>query len=185
MNNQQGNSFVSHDRGTSNGRKIAGFGGIEMRQPISEIRRNNMRLLIERIGMELFVKQTGKSRQQLHQYVGRKPIRNVGDKMAREIEQAFRLPGQWLDDPQMSSALSDLIEAAEILQGVSFDALMRRLDRLEEFIARKLLDVSAPRKQNDSLDDAEGSSAHHQTKKRKRGDKSDGSNPKSLGVRRD
>lgn len=65
------------------------------------IRYKNTRLLVERVGgVSSFAEKIGKGQSQTSQFAGTNPIKGIGNKVAREIEEAFDKPHGWLDLPQ-------------------------------------------------------------------------------------
>ena len=65
------------------------------------IRYKNTRLLVEQVGgVSSFAEKIGKGQSQTSQFAGTNPIKGIGNKVAREIEEAFDKPHGWLDLPQ-------------------------------------------------------------------------------------
>lgn len=65
---------------------------------IYDIRRFNAQLLSEYCGtMASFSDRIGRAQTQVSRLIGKNPTRNIGDKLARHIEQCFCLPAYWLD----------------------------------------------------------------------------------------
>lgn len=65
---------------------------------IKDIRRENMRALAESIGgITAMAKQLGKSQSQISHLIGPHPIKNIGDKIAAEIEGIFGKTRGWMD----------------------------------------------------------------------------------------
>ncbi|MDV2468300.1 S24 family peptidase [Acinetobacter chinensis] len=65
------------------------------------IRYRNTRLLVEQAGgVSSFADKIGKGQSQTSQFAGTNPIKGIGNKVAREIEEAFDKPHGWLDLPQ-------------------------------------------------------------------------------------
>jgi SOS-response transcriptional repressor LexA len=65
------------------------------------IRYQNTRLLVEQVGgVSSFADKIGKGQSQTSQFAGTNPIKGIGNKVAREIEEAFDKPHGWLDIPQ-------------------------------------------------------------------------------------
>lgn len=65
---------------------------------ISEIRCHNTRLLVDSYGaMARFADVLGRAHAQVGHRVGKNPTRNIGSKVAREIEQCTGKPRGWLD----------------------------------------------------------------------------------------
>ncbi|MHA3078806.1 LexA family protein [Acinetobacter sp. ANC 5502] len=67
------------------------------------IRYNNTRLLVEQVGgVSNFADKINKGQSQTSQFAGTNPIKGIGNKVAREIEDAFGKPHGWLDVPHDS-----------------------------------------------------------------------------------
>lgn len=77
---------------------------------ISGIRYANLQLLVaargglQKGGLAALARDLEKSQAQLSQIGGARPIKNIGTRLAREIEQQLGLPGGWMDSPQKSAA---------------------------------------------------------------------------------
>ncbi|MFU8925145.1 hypothetical protein [Acinetobacter puyangensis] len=62
------------------------------------IRYQNTRLLVDSVGgVSNFAEKIGKGQSQTSQFAGTNPIKGIGNKVAREIEEAFGKPYGWLD----------------------------------------------------------------------------------------
>nr|WP_314370021.1 S24 family peptidase [uncultured Acinetobacter sp.] len=62
------------------------------------IRYNNTRILVEQVGgVSNFANKINKGQSQTSQFAGTTPIKGIGNKVAREIEDAFGKPHGWLD----------------------------------------------------------------------------------------
>ncbi|MDY7373238.1 S24 family peptidase [Acinetobacter oleivorans] len=62
------------------------------------IRYKNTRHLVEQIGgVSNFAEKINKGQSQTSQFAGTNPIKGIGNKVAREIEEAFQKPHGWLD----------------------------------------------------------------------------------------
>jgi len=71
-----------------------------MRFTINEIRLWNARALADKEGtIALFGKKINKSQTQAGSLIGLSPTRNIGNKIARQIEAVFNKPDGWLDLP--------------------------------------------------------------------------------------
>ncbi|MCP4597829.1 hypothetical protein [Neptuniibacter sp.] len=69
-----------------------------MSKTIREIRYHNARLIQEACGGQLVVIDIlGKSQSQVSSIMGDNPSKGIGNKIARQIEKVFGLPGAWLD----------------------------------------------------------------------------------------
>jgi phage repressor protein C with HTH and peptisase S24 domain len=65
---------------------------------IAHIRRDNARDLSNKCqGISAFAEKLGKSQSQISSLIGTNPTKNIGNKIAREIEAAFGLPHGWMD----------------------------------------------------------------------------------------
>jgi phage repressor protein C with HTH and peptisase S24 domain len=65
---------------------------------IAQIRRDNARDLSNKChGISAFAEKLGKSQSQISSMIGTNPTKNIGNKIAREIETAFGLPHGWMD----------------------------------------------------------------------------------------
>jgi transcriptional regulator with XRE-family HTH domain len=76
----------------------------------ASIRRENLRALHQKHGTRVVLDKLGIGKQALSQYIGKNFNRNVGNEVARRIEEAFNLPAGWMDYPQY--------ETEEILQRI-------------------------------------------------------------------
>ena len=64
------------------------------------IRYKNTRLLVDQVGgVSNFAEKIGKGQSQASQFAGTNPIKGIGNKVAREIEEAFEKAHGWLDIP--------------------------------------------------------------------------------------
>lgn len=69
-----------------------------MSRNVKDIRRDNMRALAESIGgITAMAERLGKSQSQISHLIGYTPIKNIGDRIATEVEKAFGKPFGWLD----------------------------------------------------------------------------------------
>lgn len=72
------------------------------------IRYLNTRILVEQVGgVSNFAEKINKGQSQTSQFAGTNPIKGIGNKVAREIEEAFGKPHGWLDIPH-NDAISEL-----------------------------------------------------------------------------
>lgn len=87
---------------------------------IAAIRYANLQLLIEQAGgynkggIAAIARKLGKSQAQLSQVAGAKPIKNVGSRLAREIEELLALPVGWLDTLQAAAPPLTVREPATV-----------------------------------------------------------------------
>lgn len=65
---------------------------------LKNIRRDNLRALAKSIGgISRLADRLNKNQSQVSHLIGRQPIKNIGDKIAEEVEAAFKKPPGWLD----------------------------------------------------------------------------------------
>jgi hypothetical protein len=65
---------------------------------IIQTRLKNARWLVEQVGgVPNFAARMGTTRQYIHHIAGAKPIKNIGNHMARRIEEVFEMPLGWMD----------------------------------------------------------------------------------------
>jgi len=68
------------------------------------IRYRNTRILVDQVGgVSNFADKIGKGQSQTSQFAGTNPIKGIGNKVAREIEEAFNKTHGWLDIPHEES----------------------------------------------------------------------------------
>lgn len=77
---------------------------------ISEIRLTNARKLQEESGLDrkAFAVKTGIKYSLLGQYIGENPSKNIGEKIARTLEEKCGKPTNWLDYDHSSNAINDV-----------------------------------------------------------------------------
>ena len=72
---------------------------------ISEIRLENARYLANSIGgVVAMAERLGKSQPQVSHFIGGNPVKNIGNKIARQIEEAFNKENGWLDNCHTESS---------------------------------------------------------------------------------
>ncbi|GJM06865.1 MAG: repressor [marine bacterium B5-7] len=65
---------------------------------VKDVRRENMRALARTVGgISAMANRLGKSQGQISHLIGSSPIKNIGDKIAAQVELAFTKPHGWLD----------------------------------------------------------------------------------------
>ncbi|PPC77916.1 hypothetical protein C4K68_07675 [Pokkaliibacter plantistimulans] len=68
------------------------------KRTLSEIRLHNARLLQDSVGGQKgMIEKTGKSQSQISAIMGENPSRNIGNKLAKLLEDTFALPDGWMD----------------------------------------------------------------------------------------
>lgn len=76
------------------------------------IRYINTRLLVDQIGgVSNFAEKIGKGQSQTSQFAGANPIKGIGNKVAREIEEAFDKPHGWLDLPHIEESVINKLDS--------------------------------------------------------------------------
>lgn len=66
---------------------------------VKEIRKANLKALSNSIGgISALAERIGRSQSQISHIIGKNPVRNIGSRMAKEIEKAFDKPEGWLDN---------------------------------------------------------------------------------------
>lgn len=74
---------------------------------MSEIRKKNLRRLAEEMGGQtILAEMIGVDDSYLSQIIGKRPIKNIGSKIARQAEEACRKPNGWLDIDHDSAVLN-------------------------------------------------------------------------------
>lgn len=65
---------------------------------IKSVRRENLRFLAKSVGgITRLAERLGKTQSQISHLIGNHPVKNIGDKIAAEVEAAFNKPVGWLD----------------------------------------------------------------------------------------
>lgn len=65
---------------------------------VKEIRRMNLRALARAVGgVTQLAERLGKSQSQISHLIGTNPVKNIGDKLAAEVERVFEKSNGWLD----------------------------------------------------------------------------------------
>lgn len=68
---------------------------------LKAIRRRNLRLLAEQVGgITRLAERLGKQQSQITHIIGRNPVKNIGDRLAEQVETLFQKPRGWLDREQ-------------------------------------------------------------------------------------
>lgn len=66
-------------------------------------RRENLRILAKSVGgITRLADRLNKTQSQISHLIGNKPIKNIGDKIATQVEEAFNKPSGWLDRQHQS-----------------------------------------------------------------------------------
>ena len=90
---------------------LAGRYNFKIMKTIEEIRRDNLRILESQAGgrAELCQK-LDKDQKYVSQLIGKTPSGNIGNKVAREVEEVFELESGWMDNVHTSEAAYRLAE---------------------------------------------------------------------------
>lgn len=79
------------------------------------IRYNNTRILVDQVGgVSNFANKINKGQSQTSQFAGTTPIKGIGNKVAREIEEAFGKPHGWLDIPHENDINNQNINSTKL-----------------------------------------------------------------------
>lgn len=101
------------------------------------IRYQNTRILVDSVGgISNFAEKIGKGQSQTSQFAGTNPIKGIGNKVAREIEEAFEKNHGWLD--VLHQEKSELLPFNNLYESLS----TRDNEELEELI-RVLYDLES------------------------------------------
>ncbi|MCH7293595.1 hypothetical protein MMP65_19370 [Acinetobacter sp. ANC 3926] len=99
------------------------------------IRYNNTRILVDQVGgVSNFANKINKGQSQTSQFAGTTPIKGIGNKVAREIEDAFEKPHGWLDvlHQEDSNFLSNNLNAPpSVVSNKELEALFKSLIYLD------------------------------------------------------
>lgn len=113
---------------------------------IKTVRRMNARLLAGEIGsISGLANYLGKTQGQISALIGSNPTKNIGDRLAREIEAAFEKPVGWLDyletdaegRPVMTPIQEELYQIVSELTDYQIGALIDFLTRFPAELQRK------------------------------------------------
>jgi len=100
------------------------------------IRYNNTRILVDQVGgVSNFANKINKGQSQTSQFAGTTPIKGIGNKVAREIEDAFGKPHGWLDvlHQEDSNLLSNNLNvpSTTVVDNKELEALFKSLIYLD------------------------------------------------------
>lgn len=97
---------------------------------ITEIRYRNARYLAESVGgINAVADKLGKSQPQVSHLLADNPVKNIGNKIARQFEVAFNKPKDWLDHSHhelwggIQPTKQNIDDTAQEVEGLSADAL--------------------------------------------------------------
>lgn len=115
---------------------------------LRQVRRETMRAMVKQVSSERVCALITMKRQQLDQYIGPTTRRNIGEKVARRIEQQMNLPHAFIDNEHTPAAIQTTLIGAGILQRDRFEEILARIEKLEELLSSNLLAIEGWRKQN-------------------------------------
>lgn len=132
---------------------------------IEEVRLINLRRICEKHGMQHVCERVPVSQPQLIQYVGPRPIRNIGKYFARKVEQRLGLEEHWLDHPHpdQPDRLHKILVYVQSLQPDKFDEFARKVERgilhIEAVLEQEAVEKGSTKKHNAgrALGDQQGS----------------------------
>lgn len=113
-----------------------------------EIRLSNLQALIQKAGTAAeFSKQSDIATSLLSQILSTNPTRNVGDKLARKIEEKLQLPPGWMDAQHQSAPKSVTIAEPKPTQndsgGDRYQTLLKIGGLIEDFTPSELAELQA------------------------------------------
>lgn len=86
---------------------------------ISDVRLENARSLAKKYqNLAEFARVIDREPTQISRFMGANPTKNIGDKIARHIEQACRQPKGWLDKDHSINGITDTVNHYQINKGV-------------------------------------------------------------------
>ncbi|ENX06299.1 hypothetical protein [Acinetobacter courvalinii] len=97
------------------------------------IRYNNTRILVDQVGgVSNFANKINKGQSQTSQFAGTTPIKGIGNKVAREIENAFGKPHGWLDVLHQEKSELQVVNSSFSAEGnEDLQELIRSLNHLD------------------------------------------------------
>lgn len=114
-----------------------------------EIRLNNLKALIAKAGTAAeFSKQSDTATSLLSQILSPNPTRNIGDRLARKIEEKLNLPPGWMDSPHnvvidRSYSEGEIKQAAPDKNADRFQTLLKIGGLIEDFTPAELAELQA------------------------------------------
>jgi len=86
---------------------------------ISQIRLENARKLAEQVGgTGAFAARIDRESTQASRFMGKKPTKNIGDRLARHIEESFSKPRGWLDSQHIKESVDEIVfHETELVDG--------------------------------------------------------------------
>ncbi len=112
-----------------------------------EIRRKNLRALVDKADSgAAFAKQADIAPSLLSQILGQNPTRNIGDRLARKIEDRLTLPAGWLDSIHgaiVAEPADSPIRTGESDGNNRYQALLTLGKLIEDFTPAELAELEA------------------------------------------
>ncbi|EXA97822.1 hypothetical protein R4579_16645 [Acinetobacter baumannii] len=103
------------------------------------IRYNNTRILVDQVGgVSNFANKINKGQSQTSQFAGTTPIKGIGNKVAREIEEAFGKPHGWLDIPHETHRL-DISKEVSGVNSPRYNKLISFFEQIDNLKNEKVL----------------------------------------------
>lgn len=93
-----------------------------MQMTVYETRRNNLLAMLSFYeSRKAFCEKLGIEYNHLNQYLGKKSQKNIGDKFAAKVTEAHQLPLGWLDHPQDSLTIKNIVQSQQTTSNVALD----------------------------------------------------------------
>lgn len=111
-----------------------------------EIRRKNLRALVNKADSgAAFAKQADIAPSLLSQILSQNPTRNIGDRLARKIEEKLSLPPGWLDSMHGTDHEQKPVEQIKVSEDGSsrYQALLTLGKLIEDFTPSELAELEA------------------------------------------
>jgi hypothetical protein len=106
----------------------------------SEVRRENARLLATKVGGDAkFAEMMDMDASQVSHIIGKTPVKNIGNIIARRIEDKFALPRGWLDTPHFEEGKKpfEVVESERIEpEGITINQIVELLTLFEQATPR-------------------------------------------------
>ncbi|MDF1583630.1 MAG: LysR family transcriptional regulator [Methyloprofundus sp.] len=93
---------------------------------ISQIRYKNAQYLAELAGgISAVAEKLGKAQPQVSHLLAENPVKNIGNKIARQFEEAFNKPEGWLDNlhPELLGEVPEVDNAKDAIDGLTEEAI--------------------------------------------------------------
>lgn len=120
---------------------------------VYDVRRINARLLSKEVGtISAMADYLGKKQSQISALIGKNPVKNIGSRLAREIEVAFDRPAGWLDyletdtqgRPNLTETQERLYQFLIQLTDIQVEALIEFLEKFQSELQIKAPTLPRP-----------------------------------------